>query len=320
MHRYILKKIFFSFLTLIIVSFFIFLLIHLQPGNPYFNMIKPNMSSTQVHSMLKKLGYYDPLLIKYFKWLCRVLKFDLGYSTYFGISVSSVILERIFNTIILSVSSLILSIVISVPIGIFCAYKPKNILSIFFSSSSLIGICFPTFFLGLILIKIFSYDLRIFPVSGVSSLSFTDSYFYIFLDYLHHLFLPCIVLSSLQSSYFIRFIKSQMINVLKQEYIKTAKAKGCSTLRILINHAFRNCLIPLTTLLCMQIPSLFSGALITETLFVWPGIGRLSYEAVFNRDYPLVLGILLISSIIVIISNLLADFLYVVLDLSLIHI
>ncbi|CEN79125.1 ABC transporter permease [Paraclostridium sordellii] len=314
MVKYILKRLFTTLVVLFGISIIIFTLIHLQPGNPYSTMIDPNVSPEVVKEMLSKIGYYDPIHIKYIKWISRALRGDLGYSIYYGKPVIDIISSRMTNTVILASFSLLISIVFGIGIGILSAIKKNTLFDKIATVFSFIGVSIPAFFFGLILIKVFSFDLQLLPVSGMKTLGSDFTGIESFFDLLKHLLLPGIVLAFLQSTAFIRYTRSSMIDVLDKEYIVTARAKGLSKNKAIFKHGLKNALIPIVTIICLQIPFLFSGALLTETVFVWPGIGRLSYEAVLNRDYSLIMGILMILSIIILLSNLLADILYAVID------
>ena len=314
MTKYILKRLLTSLVVLFGISIIIFALIHLQPGNPYSTMIDPNVSPEVVKEMLKKIGYYDPIYIKYFKWISRALTGDLGYSIYYGQPVLNIIGTRMSNTVLLASFSLLLSLIFGIGIGILSAIKKNTLFDHIVTVVSFIGLSIPAFFFGLILIKIFSFDLKLLPVSGMKTLGTDYTGIKAVLDTLKHMILPGIVLAFLQSTAFIRYTRSAMIDVLDKEYITTARSKGLTINKAIFKHGFKNALIPIVTIFCLQIPFLFSGALLTETVFVWPGIGRLSYEAVLNRDYSLIMGILMILSIIILLSNLLADILYAIID------
>lgn len=314
MIKYIIKRLLTAVIVLFGISIIIFTLIHLQPGNPYSTMIDPTVPPEVVKEMLDKIGYYDPIHIKYFKWISRALKGDLGYSIYYGKPVLDIIASRMLNTFILATFSLILSIVFGIGIGILSAIKKNTLFDKVFTTISFIGVSIPAFFFGLILIKIFAFDLQLLPVSGMKTLGSDYRGIQAIIDTLKYLILPGIVLGFLQSTAFMRYTRSSMIDVLDKDYIATARSKGLSLKKAIFRHGLKNAFIPIVTIICLQIPFLFSGALLTETVFVWPGIGRLSYEAVLNRDYSLIMGILMILSIIILLSNLIADILYAVID------
>lgn len=314
MVKYIIKRLLTAVVVLLGISIIIFALIHLQPGNPYSTMIDPTVPPEVVKEMLDKIGYNDPIHIKYFKWISRAIKGDLGYSIYYGKPVLDIIGSRMSNTVILATFSLCLSIILGIGIGIISAIKKNTLFDKVFTTISFVGVSIPAFFFGLILIKIFAFDLKLLPVSGMKTLGSDYTGIKAMFDGFKHIILPGIVLSFLQSTAFMRYTRSSMIDVLDKAYITTARSKGLSLNKAIFRHGLKNALIPIVTIICLQIPFLFSGALLTETVFVWPGIGRLSYEAVLNRDYSLIMGILMILSIIILISNLIADILYAIID------
>lgn len=314
MTKYIFKRILIAIGVLFGVSLIIFSLVHMQPGNPYTSMIDPTVPPEVIKEMLTKIGYYDPIHIKYIKWISRALRGDLGYSIQYGQPVLQVINSRIWNTVLLSSFALIISTILGIIIGIISAIKKNTLFDYVTTVFSFIGISIPAFFFGLLLIKIFAFDFPIFPVSGMKTLGEDYTGIKNALDVLKHMILPGLVLALLQSAAFVRYTRSSMLEILDKDYIRTAKAKGLTKKKSILKHGVKNALIPLVTIICMQIPFIFSGALLTETIFVWPGIGRLNYDAVLNRDYPLIMGILMILSIIILLSNLLADILYAVID------
>lgn len=314
MKNYLLKRFIISIFVLFGISILIFALVNLQPGNPYLHMVSPNTPPELIEVKLRNIGYYDPLHIKYIKWISRVVRFDLGYSIKFSQPVISVIMNRLGNTILLMGSSLLLSSILGIAIGMYSAYKRNTVIDDTITVFSFIGVSIPAFFFSLILIKIFSYDLSLLPSSGMYNVRYEYTGIEKLLDLLFHLILPTVVLTMLQAASFTRYSRASMIEILDKDYIKSAIAKGMSLKRALFKHGLKNALIPISTVFFIQVPSLFSGALMTETVFVWPGIGRLGYEAVQNRDYPLIMGILMITATIILISNILADVFYVLID------
>ena len=307
MNKYIVKRILSSFLILFGVSILIFSLVNLQPGNPYLNKIGPNTSQEQIEEILREKGYYDSLYIKYVKWAKDAVKLDFGYSLEYGLPVSEVIGERLPNTLLLSIPALLISIVLSIPIGIYCAYREGGFVDRLVNLFSLVGVSIPTFFFAILLIKVFAFDLKWFPISGMTSLSGKDSI-------LKHMTLPLIVLTFLNMSTLVRYIRTSMVEELKKDYIKTARGKGLTMVQAIKNHGLKNIMTSIITIVAMQIPGLFSGALVTESIFVWPGIGKLNYDAALYRDYPLIMGLLILSVVVILLSNLLADILYVLVD------
>lgn len=314
MYKNIIKKLFVSLVVLFGISIIVFIFVHSQPGNPYLEMINPKVPAEQTEKMLRELGYYDTMSVKYMKWIGRAIRGDLGYSIQYREPVIDVIGGRMGNTILLSLVSLIISIAIAIPLGIISAMKKGKGVDYVITIFSFIGISIPSFFFGMLLLKIFAFDLQLLPVSGMTTVGEDYKGIDAVLDIVKHMVMPCIVLALMNTSSLLRYTRSAMLENIGKDFIKTARAKGLTKNRAMIKHGFRNSLIPIVTIICMEIPTIFSGALITETIFVWPGIGRLNYDAVLNRDYPLIMGILMIMAIIILLSNILADLLYGIVD------
>lgn len=314
MYKNIIKKLFVSLVVLFGISIIVFIFVHSQPGNPYLEMINPKVPAEQTEKMLRELGYYDTMSVKYMKWIGRAIRGDLGYSIQYREPVIDVIGGRMGNTILLSLVSLIISIAIAIPLGIISAMKKGKGVDYVITIFSFIGISIPSFFFGMLLLKIFAFDLQLLPVSGMTTVGEDYKGIGAVIDIVKHMVMPCIVLALMNTSSLLRYTRSAMIENIGKDFIKTARAKGLTKNRAMIKHGFRNSLIPIVTIICMEIPTIFSGALITETIFVWPGIGRLNYDAVLNRDYPLIMGILMIMAIIILLSNILADLLYGIVD------
>ena len=314
MLKYLIKRLIISFFVLFGVSISIFYLINKQPGNPYLHMINPGVPPEIVKKKLIELGYYDPFFIKYVKWLQRVIFLDLGYSIKYSEKVTKVIASRLGNTFILMGTSLFLSSISGIFLGVVSAIKKNTVIDEIITVLSFAGLSIPTFFVSLLLIKVFSYDLRLFPASGMYDSINGSEGITVFYNLFRHMILPTTVLAIMQSVIFIRYTRSAVIEQMSKEYMMTAMAKGLTLKRAVFGHALKNALLPVITVFFLQLPTIFSGALITETVFVWPGIGRLGYEAISNRDYPLIMGILTVTAIIIILSNLFADIFYMKID------
>lgn len=314
MERYAIRRLAQAVLIVLCVSLIVFIFINLAPGDPYTQRLDPSVSAEVREEMLEHLGYYDPVHIKYFKWLSAVAHGDLGYSIKYKKPVADVIGERLPNTIVLGLAALILSTAIAIPAGIISATRRNSIFDYVGTILSFVGISIPAFFFGLLMIKIFSFDLKLFPISGMTTVGENYNGLALVKDIAAHMVLPTIVLALLQTATLMRYTRSSMLEVFDQDYIRTARAKGLSERVVTNKHAFKNALIPVITILSMQIPSLFSGAVLTETIFVWPGIGRLSYTAILDRDYPLIMALLLLTTVIILICNLIADLLYALID------
>ena len=314
MKKYVFKRLIQTIPVLIGISIIVFLLVKLQPGDPFSSMMDPNLSQEMKGKMLEQLGYNDPILVQYFKWLLRALQGDLGYSIQFKQSVLSVIGSRFGNTVILSLCSMIISILIAIPCGVISATRQRTKTDYIVTIFAFMGLSIPSFFFGMLLIKVFSVDLGWLPISGMVTTGVTLSGWAFAFDIAKHMLLPMIVLALMNTASLMRYTRSDMIEILKTDYIRTARSKGVRRRSIIYQHALKNELLPLITVVTMQIPSLLSGALLTETIFVWPGIGRLNYNAVMGRDYPLIMGIVMMVAVISLVTNLLADILYAVVD------
>lgn len=314
MRQYIIKKLIQLIPIFLGISIIIFILVYTSPGDPYAYMVESGLPIEEKELQLEKIGYYDPLPLKYVKWIGNVLQGNFGYSIRYAEPVTTVIGRRIGNTLILSVTALSASTVISVFLGILAAVRKNTFADRIISVISLAGISVPTFFLALGLIKLLSIDLNIFPVSGIETVGVNYGGWKRALDIMHHMFLPFLVLTCAQTASMVRYTRSAMLEVLGQDYIRTARAKGLARIKVVNLHAFRNALISITTIVAMSLGNLLSGTVLIETVFVWPGMGSLLYQAVSNRDYPLILSETLLLSICILGANLLADILYGIID------
>ena len=263
---------------------------------------------------MRAIGYYDPLPIKYIKWLGEALHGNLGQSTNYLEPVTAVIGRRIGNTAILSLASLVISTILAIPLGVVSATKQYSAFDYIATIIALFGISIPAFFLALMLVKFLAIDLEIFPVSGIETASSHYTGVKRTLDILHHMVLPLITLVFTSTASLMRYTRSAMLEVMQQDYIRTARAKGLSEGVVVYKHALRNAMVSISTLITMQLGSLLSGAVLTETVFVWPGMGTLLYQAVGHRDYNLVVGCSSVIAICVLLANLLSGILYAVID------
>lgn len=282
---------------------------HLAPGDPLQAYISPDMNVEDIERIRESLGLNDPIIVQYFKWLFNTIQGNLGYSMVNSKPVLDLILERLGPTILLSGSALIISIMISIPVGLISGYKKNSIIDKVLNVVSYIGISIPSFWFAMMLIYVFSIKLNIFPSVGMRTIGVDTT-----LDLINHLILPVTVLSFYNLSVYIRYIRSSTIEQLKQDYVTTQYAYGASTKDILFKHVLKNTLLPVITIFGMSLPSIFTGAFITETIFGWPGMGQLGVNAIFGYDYPVVMGITLFSSAMLIIGNLIADILYAMVD------
>lgn len=310
MKRYLMKKLATYAVVLLGISVIVFTVLLLMPGDPYSSMLlDPTIPEEYVYRKLEELGYYDPIPAQYVKWLGRVFQGDLGYSTQYELPTLGLLTEALENTLLLTLSAFLVSTVLAVSLGVCSALRPNGALDRAVTFLTFVETSIPTFFFALILIKFLSYDLGVFPASGMLSLRNNYTGLARVADLLRHMALPVIVLVITQTSGLLRYTRSAVMDVLRQDYIRTAQAKGLTRNGAVRRHGLHNSLLPIINVVCMRIPSLFSGALITEVIFVWPGIGTLNYNAIMNRDYAVVMSVTMMVSVLVLATNLLADIL-----------
>ncbi|MBX3010228.1 MAG: ABC transporter permease [Caldilineaceae bacterium] len=301
---YILRRLFGAIPLLLGISVVIFVLIHLPPGGPAdIYAGSPNVSAEDLAKVHENLGLNDPLPIQYVKWLGGMLTGNWGNSYKDGRPVTTAILERLPATLQLTGAALFLAIALAVPIGIYTATRATKFPRYLVNVLTMLGISVPTFWTGLMVILLFAGRLGWIPTGGRGNPG--D-----WLDQLHHLIAPALVLALVSMAGFARYIHSSMIEVMQEDYIRTATAKGLKRRTVITRHALRNASIPVITLLGLEVPRVFSGALVTEVVFSWPGIGRLITEAILGRNYPVLMGAFMLSAVLVIIGNLIADLCY----------
>jgi ABC-type dipeptide/oligopeptide/nickel transport system permease component len=289
------------------VSFLVFIMIRLIPGDPARTIAGIMASEEDVERIRIQLGLKEPIYIQFIKWVSNILKGDLGISIRTNRPVTLEIFSRLPNTIELTIVGLFIAIIIGIPIGIFAAIKRGELSDTLLSIFALSGVSIPVFWMGLVLIYVFSLSLGILPVGERGGPLWT-------IEGLSHIILPSITIAAPSAGVFARITRSSMIEVLEQEYIRTAKAKGLKMNIIIFRHCIRNVLVQLITIIGMQFGYLLGGAIVTETVFAWPGIGRLLVDAIISRDYPLVQGIVLVYSILFISINLFIDLIYGIID------
>lgn len=309
MLRYLAIRVAHSGVVLVLLSIVTFTLLHLAPGGPAI-LMGNDISPEEAARMRANLGLDQPLYTQYLHWVSAVARGDFGRSFTDGRPVSDLVLERLPNTLELSLAALTLAMVIGITAGAAAALmrgSPPDRMIMFVA---VIGESIPVFWLGILAILVFAVQLRVLPSSGMGTLGEESSAG----DALRHLILPAIVLSTLPMAHFARYTRSGLLGVLHAEFVRTARAKGLRNRRVVLDHAFRNALIPLVTVVGLSFPVLVSGAAITETIFGWPGMGRLAVDAALRRDYPLVMGVTCAVAIGVIAINLVVDTLYVYLD------
>lgn len=314
MRQYVIRRVLVMIPVFFGITIVVFALIYSTPGDPFMAMLDTdNIPADQMEVMLNSIGYYDPLPVKYVKWLRNAVTGNLGYSTWYHEPVVDILARRISNTLLLSIASLVLSVLIAVPLGVISATKKYSVFDYIATIIALIGLSIPSFFFALGLIKVLGIDLAILPISGMETVpNFTG--FAKVLDILSHMAMPLIVLTFMHTASLMRYTRSAMLEVLGQDYIRTARAKGLSERVVIYRHALRNAMIPLVTMITLSMGSLVSGATLVENVFTWPGMGSLLYSAITYRDYNLITAGTLLMALTVLLTNLLADILYAVVD------
>lgn len=295
---------------LLFISLVSFLLVKLAPGDPLQAYITPRMSPEDIERIRQSMGLDKPLPVQYLLWLKNLLHGDLGYSLIYHRPVLTMIAERIPATLGLMGASLLLAIVLAIPLGLLAgAYKHRwldNVLNLF----AYVGISVPIFWFGILLITVFSVQLNWLPSMGMRTIGIEDSW----LDVVRHGILPCIALTFYNLSGYVRYIRSNTISQLSADYVQTQLAYGATRRSILFRHVLKNVLLPVITLFGLSFGELVVGAYVTESVFSWPGMGLLGIQSITSLDYPLIMAIILLSSIMLVTGNLLADLLYRVAD------
>lgn len=298
-----------SILTMFIVSILCFALTKIAPGDPVLAYVEPNMSEQYIETLRESLGLKKPLHEQYFLWLGRVLQGNFGNSLMSKRPVLTQILERLPATVTLMGTSMLLAFLISIFFGLYAGRKRNGLMDKITSLFCYVGISIPTFWFGIMLIYLFSVNLGWLPSIGMHSDGDRS-----FGDLIRHMIMPCAVLTFANASQYIRYLRSSTITEMTSDYVMVQTAYGMKDSGILFRHVLKNAMLPMITVLGMSLQSLVSGAIITEQVFAWPGIGQLAVTAVMQYDYPLIMGITMFSALLVVIGNLLADVLYAVFD------
>jgi peptide/nickel transport system permease protein len=300
MGAYIRRRLIQSVIVVWGVSVLVFFLLRLAPGDPATLLLAESATPAQLEAVREKWGLNDPIPVQYMVFLGRALQGDLGNSLFFQQPALEVLLERMPATLQLSAAALLFSLCVAIPIGLLSALRRDSFWDYLGTTLAMLGQAIPPYWLGIMLILVFSVGLGWFPTSGRGTV--------------WHLVLPAITLGSVLMALITRLVRSGMLDVLNEDYIRTARAKGLRERNVIVRHALRNILIPLVTVVGLQLGALFGGAVITESIFAWPGVGRLALQAINARDYPLVQASVLFISVVYVFLNLAVDIIYVYLD------
>lgn len=308
MLNYIARRLVIAIPVLLLVSIMVFLLIHLIPGDPAIVMLGEEATPEMIIALHEELGLDQPLYKQYISWLARVIQGDLGQSIHNKEPVVKSLMLRLPVTIELTLLSFFVGILISLPIAVAGAIRQNSWIDMIGSAIATAGVAMPPFWLGILLIYLFAAYLRLLPASGYIPIQES------LLQNLQHMVLPTLTLGMWLSASIMRMVRSGMIEVLKQPYIRTARAKGLPKKYVLIRHALKNAVIPVVTILGMQLGRLMGGAVVTETIFALPGVGQLAVASIFTRDFPPVQAIVMVMAVSMLLSSILVDILYSFLD------
>jgi peptide/nickel transport system permease protein len=329
MFSYILRRLGQMLPLLFFASIAIFALVALQPGDPLdeLRMSNPLMTAEQFEQLRRAYGLDQPIYVRYFKWLGRAVTGDLGRSRTYGLPAGEFIFQqRLPRTLLLTVTSLTIALIIAIPVGIFSAVRQYTAGDYTITFLSFVGLSTPNFFLGIILMYLFviylpeTIGMRALPAGGIPNLMLSDlqtgrvALGDFIRQWAIHMILPVFTLASGSIAAWTRFMRASMLEVLSQDYVRTARSKGLNERKVLYKHALRNGLIPIVTLVGLSMPSLFNGALITETIFSFPGMGRAIFDSLIHKDFNVAMAALVFIAVLVVIFNLVADVMYAVVD------
>jgi len=299
MKGYILKRLFHSIFVLVGISLVVFIILHLT-GDPAALLMPMDATPEQVAQFRQEMGFNDPIVVQYWRFFKGTLRGDFGESFRHSQPALDLVMERMPATIQLTLAAMVIALLVAIPVGIISAIRRNSILDHIGMTGALLGQSTPVFWLGIMLILIFSVTIQWFPSSGRGEIQ--------------HLVLPAITLGMFTMARTARMMRSSMLEVMGQEYMKTAKAKGLNPGTVILKHALKNAAIPVVTIVGMELGTLLGGAVITETIFAWPGVGRLAVQAIYNRDYPVVQAAVFLLASIFVLVNLVVDLLYTYLD------
>jgi len=315
MRKFVIRRLIHLIPLLIGVSLISFFVMHLAPGDPTQLFTDPNVKPEELARIRANWGLDKPIIMQYLFWLKNAVRGDFGIAYMINRPVTEVIFGRLPATLLLMISSMLLTLLITIPLGVLSAIKKNTWFDNFITVFSFIGMSIPSFWLALMLMLMFSVNLGWFPAVGMyNPLLKNPDFVQRFFDVAWHMVLPLLTMTLVSLAGLTRYQRAAMLEILNQDFIRTARAKGLSERVVLFKHALRNALIPIITILGLSLPDLFGGAFIIETIFAWPGMGRLGVMAIFSRNYPLIMGIVVLSAVLIVLGNLLADIGYALVD------
>jgi peptide/nickel transport system permease protein len=313
---YVLRRLFQTVPLLLVISAVIFTLLYLMPGDPLYRMLEgiPNLRPEDYDRLRKLYGFDDPIYVQYGKWLWQLLQLNPGYSREYGQPVFEIILPALKNTLVLTIAAVVLGKIVAIALGIFSAVRQYSIGDYVLTATTFIAYSVPAFWLGLMLIILFSVKLGWLPTSGIVNSELEPGSWAATVDWLKHLILPVAVLAISEIIQVQRFMRSSLLEVLRQDYLTTARAKGLSETVVIGRHALKNALIPVVTIIAVTMPRVVGGSTVIETVFAYPGMGRLLYTSIMGNDYIVAMTVVMIIAVTVVFFNLLADVIYGWLD------
>lgn len=318
MTNFIIRRLIQTLVVTCLLSFVAYAMMGLMPGDPLDIACNANPHCTpeNLEQMKKNLGLDQPVTVRYVKWLTAFLQGDLGYSRTYRQPVADILGPRLLNTLYLSGASLLLSLIIAIPLGVFTSLKPNTKFDYSLNLFAFAGISIPSFWLSLMLILVFAVELRWLPAGGTFSIGLpadASIWTHVF-DRIKYLILPVTTLSLLTVAYWVRYTRAKMLETLRNDYIRTARAKGLGEQQVIVRHGLRNALIPVVTIVTLGFGQIFSGAVITETVFAYQGAGKLIFDAIFANDYNMAMCSFIITSFLVLLMSLVSDIAYAYLD------
>ena len=313
MGNYLLRRLIIAVPSLLGISLILFVLLALAPGDPFGELAtNPNIPPEVREALRVKFGIDDPIFVRYVRWLVAMLRGDWGFSFASRVDVDTLILQRIPATLYVVGSSQLVALLVALPVGVYAAVRPYSIFDQIANTFAFIGFSLPTFFTGLLLILIFSVNLGWLPFVYRTDIAATGWQWY--WEYIKQAIMPVTVLGLFQAASYTRYVRSAVLDVIRLDYVTTARSKGLDESKVIIKHVVRNALIPVVTLVMLQMPSVFGGAIVTEQIFRIPGIGSLLISAILANDTPVIMAVAFVFACLVLLFNLLADIIYVWLD------
>ncbi|MHB0771844.1 ABC transporter permease [Bradyrhizobium sp. 5.13L] len=313
MSQYVLRRLLIAIPSLLAISLVLFVVLALAPGDPFSELAtNPNVPPEVQAALRAKFGLDDPIYLRYLHWLNAMLHGDWGFSFVSRMDVDKLILQRLPTTLYVIGSAQILALLIAIPVGVYAATKPYSLFDQIANTLAFVGFSLPTFFTGILFILIFSVTLDWLPFVYTTDIKATGIRWV--LEMIRQAIMPVAVLGLFQAASMTRFVRSAMLDVIRLDYITTARAKGLGQAKVIVKHVMRNAMIPVVTLIALQIPAVFGGAIVTEQIFRIPGIGSLLISSILSNDTPVVMAVTFVFACLVVLFNLIADVLYGWLD------